>query len=195
MNTKVQRIVEQYTCIGIGGTRNPQGKIRAQEISGVMGTINPNAKIHTGCQKGIDAIVKLWCDLRKIKIKVFDVASGKYGEGKGAYARRTIDCIESTKEANGLWVAYTGRECPSKVKPSNKTNKCFNGGGSGTWAGAAYAMGLGMEVLIYIPEKVSPPEEWNLEPIGDLWYRGNNPQSTVKQARRKQNTQLNLFTI
>jgi len=56
------------------------------------------------------------------------------------------------------------------VVPSASPSRCFSGGGSGSWASAALAVGLGVPVLLWLPVGVQPPAAWGFVSLGGGFF-------------------------
>lgn len=124
--------------------------------------------ILVGCANGADAFVREVAPAAK----VFQAIN--YGTGPGSFAARSIAMVEraATRAGSGL-IAFPGIPCPSGLMPSARSRDCFCGLGSGSWASAALAAGLGLSVVIFpCGFSVLPPwGEW--QPAGaGVWTGG-----------------------
>ncbi|WP_287698206.1 MULTISPECIES: hypothetical protein [unclassified Microcystis] len=83
------------------------------------------------------------------------MASGRFGSGRSAFARRSIACVRSVAAGDqGLLVVLPSSPvCPAGVFPARR----FFGAGSGSWGSAAFALGSGRRVLLWLPGSASPP--------------------------------------
>ena len=171
-------IFRNYSTFGFSGSRSPAGLLPPTILSSAAAAVPTRSRIVIGCQRGVDAFFRLCFP----NAEVFSVDSGKYGEGKGAYAARSIACVKAVAADRGLWVSFPASECPSALIPSAKSSKCFCGSGSGSWSSLAYARGLGVSCLVYSPFGI--PASWDFSPIPTLegWF------SCLEKA-----TQLSLF--
>jgi hypothetical protein len=154
-------IVSNAVCVGFSGSRSPSPaslsalSAVAEKVSGL---------VVTGCANGIDeAARKLFPGA-----VVLSVASGKFGSGKSAFARRSIACVEKVKSLNGIWVSFPNGNCPIGLSPNSKGSKCFSGSGSGTWASLAFAVGSDVPCLVWLPAGVVAPS-W-LAAAGGGWF-------------------------
>ena len=170
---QLQEIFKNYSTIGFSGARSPAGVLPPSALSSAAAAVPSGARVVVGCQRGVDAFFRQCFP----KAEVFAVASGKWGSGKGAYAARSIACVNAVAIAGGLWVSFPASECPPGLLPSPKSSKCFSGGGSGTWASLAYALGCGVACLVYSPFGV--PTGWGLESVpGDPgWFSSSSDVS------------------
>lgn len=158
------------TVVGFSGSRRPDGAVSSKALLGAIAAVPSSAKVVVGCATGVDAVVRLACP----RAQVFSVASGQFGQGKSAFARRSIACAKEVAVAGsaGLWVSFPSRSCPSGLLPSASSSCCFSGSGSGTWASLALAVGLYIPCLVFLPAGVVPPAGWGLAlvPGCDGWF-------------------------
>ena len=115
------------SVVGFSGSRRPGGAIPSRELLRVIAAVPADAQVVVGCASGVDAIVRLTCP----KAKVFSVASGQFGSGRGAFAARSVACVKSVADAgaSGLWVSFPAGACPAGLFPSTSSSKCFRGHG------------------------------------------------------------------
>jgi hypothetical protein len=162
-------IFKNYSVIGFSGSRTPAGLLPPAVLSSAAAAVPAGARVVVGCQRGVDAFFRQCFP----KAEVFAVASGRWGSGKGAYAGRSIACVQSVAGNRGLWVAFAASECPPGLLPSAKSQKCFSGFGSGTWASLAYALGCGVSCLVFSPCGI--PAGWGLAPVPNClgWFQSS----------------------
>ncbi|MBD2341230.1 hypothetical protein H6G64_30125 [Calothrix sp. FACHB-156] len=176
---QLKEIFKNYSTFGFSGARSPAGLLPPKALSSAAAAVPPGSRVVIGCQRGVDAFFRQCFP----KAEVFAVASGKWGQGKGAYAARSIACVQAVAGDRGLWVSFPASECPVGLLPAAKSAKCFSGSGSGTWASLAYALGSGVACLVYSPFEV--PAGWGLEPVpGHLGWFSSSPSAS---------SQLSLF--
>ncbi|MBD2060737.1 hypothetical protein NDI37_21835 [Funiculus sociatus GB2-A5] len=101
---------------------------------------------------------------------VFSVASGSFGRGRSAFARRSVACVSAVRSGSGVWVSFPASPCPSGLVPSASSSRCFSGSGSGSWASLAFALGSGVPCLVCLPSGVLPPAGWGLVSLGGSWW-------------------------
>ena len=68
-----------------------------------------------------------------------------------AFARRS-SALVSAVAASGPGAGFVGlvsSPCPAGLLPSASSSRCFAGFGSGSWASAALAAGLGLPVVVF----------------------------------------------
>lgn len=156
-------IITNSTLIGFSGSRVLCHRETISAVNQVIELIPSHAKVHVGDAAGIDALVRNLIP----EATIFQAIPRYYGD-KSAFAGRSIKCVRSVLEPGGLWVAFPNKPCPNGLKPSTVTTECFRGTGSGTWASLAYAAGLGISCLVFLPA-IAPPD-WQFQDIGGGWY-------------------------
>lgn len=113
-----------------------------------VGSFVPSAAlVYTGDCRGVDKYVRSKCD----RVQVFKTRN--YANT----AHRSISFVQALRAAGGVLVAFPGGACPGGVLPCSVSSRCFCGAGSGTWASAAYAVGLGVPVVLWLGAASLPP--------------------------------------
>jgi hypothetical protein len=150
--------------IGFSGSRSPS-PAAAAALGDLLPLISPCSRISVGCADGIDRLVQDFFS-ESPSLLVFSVESGRFGSGRSAFARRSIACVRSVAGGDrGLLVALPSSPiCPAGVSPARR----FFGGGSGSWGSAAFALGSGRRILLWLPG--SAPPAW----AGIEWERWNS---------------------
>lgn len=156
---QLTEIFKNYSVVGFSGARTPAGLLPPSVLSSAAAAVPSGSRVVVGCQRGVDAFFRQCFP----KAEVFAVASDRWGKGKGAYAARSIACVQAVASDGGLWVSFPAQKCPPGLLPSPKSHKCFSGAGSGTWASLAYALGCGVSCLVFSPCGV--PVSWGLSPV------------------------------
>ena len=138
--------------VGFSGSRSvPAGASAA--LSALLASVPVGVRVSVGCARGVDAVVRSFFS-SSASLLVFSVASGRFGVGRSAFARRSVRCVRSVAPgARGLLVVVPAGACPAGVRPS----RSFRGFGSGSWGSAAFALGSGRRVLVWLPAGVRPP--------------------------------------
>lgn len=131
--------------IGFCGSRRLSGawfRAAGRLAAAVTAGLAPR-RVSVGCAPGADSAVR-----RSVPCcRVFRVSA--YGSGRGAYARRSAACVQSVGSGPGsAYVGFVSVPCPERVRPSSSVHTCFCGGGSGTWATLALAVGSGVGSII-----------------------------------------------
>ncbi|GCL52206.1 hypothetical protein NIES3804_37940 [Microcystis aeruginosa NIES-3804] len=139
--------------IGFSGSRSPS---RASELAlrDLLPLVPPRCQVSVGCANGIDRLVRAYFS-GSPSLLVFSVASGRFGSGRSAFARRSMACVRSVAAGDqGLLVVLPSSPvCPAGVTPSQR----FFGGGSGSWGSAAFALASGRRILLWLPGSSAPP--------------------------------------
>lgn len=162
----VQAVISHLSgvaCVGFSGSRAPSPASLAA-LSWLCGLVPPGAAVVVGCARGIDQAARQVFPAAQ----VFQAAA--YGTRRGAFAARSVACVQSVAAAGGLWAAFPASPCPVGLVPSSKSSKCFCGKGSGTWASLAFAVGSGVPCLVFLPSGITAPTGWGLQPLGGGWF-------------------------
>ena len=164
-------IIASHRQIGFSGSRH---SIDPQAGDLAAGAVPVGAEVVVGCAAGVDAFFRSRFPAARV-LRVDPVL------GRAGFALRSIACVEAV--SSGLWVSFPGGVCPSGLFPSASSGRCFSGGGSGSWASLAYAIGRGGAALVYLGS-VPAPGGWGLVRVPDSmgWWRFQSLQ-----------VQLNLF--
>ena len=163
----VSAALSSATVVGFSGSRRLAGVVSSAALLAAVAAVPSSASVLVGCATGVDAVVRLACP----SARVFSVASGAFGSGRGAFAARSTACVRAVAAAGsaGLWVSFPSGACPAGLLPSTSSSRCFSGSGSGTWASLALAVGLGVPSLVFLPAGVLPPAGWGLRPVAG-WF-------------------------
>lgn len=93
--------------------------------------------------------------------QVFAAGSGGSAPAVSVLVARGAALVRALAAAPApLWLCWPGCACPAFVRPSSRPARCWCGGGSGSWAECAFAAGLGVPVLVFLPAGVAPPASW-----------------------------------
>lgn len=116
--------------------------------------VSSAVRVSVGCARGVDLLCRSFFGASP-SLLVFSVASGRFGSGRSAFARRSSRCVLSVAAGSrGLLVALPSAPVPpAGVRPS----RSFFGGGSGSWGSLAFALGRGRRVLLWLPFGCLPP--------------------------------------
>ncbi len=159
----MENLFKNLKSIGFSGSRAPS-KEAQKALKELLNLVPVGAKISVGCARGVDAIARNY--FRNFNLEVFSVASGQFGVGKAAFARRSSACVLSVAE-DGLLVAVPSSAAPDGIK----VGKSFNGRGSGTWGSIAYALGHGRRVLVWA-DKVPNWGKVSWSKLDNNWWLG-----------------------
>jgi hypothetical protein len=160
----VKALFFEIDTIGFSGSRSLSGAGLAA-LTALFPLVPVGCHICVGCAAGADAAVReafTSCG----RLCLFSVASGRWGVGRAAFARRSA-AIVGAVPSGGLLVVVPSGACPAGVVPS----RSFSGCGSGSWGSAALALGTGRQVLVWLPTGSVPPVwvgvSWST--VGDWW--------------------------
>jgi hypothetical protein len=138
--------------VGFSGSRSPSAPSSAA-LSALLPFVPAGVRLSVGCAAGVDSAVRGFFAASS-SLLVFSVASGRFGSGRSAFARRSSACVLSVAAGSrGLLVVVPVGACPAGVRPS----RSFRGGGSGSFGSAAFALGRGRRVLLWLPSGCLPP--------------------------------------
>lgn len=168
----IQAVVSQLAgvpCLGFSGSRRPSA-LSLAALRSLVELLPSGVSVVTGCAPGIDQAARLAFP----GAQVFRAAA--FGVGRGAFAARSVACVRAVAAAGGLWVSFPAGACPDGLRPSSQSSRCFCGTGSGTWASLAFAVGLGLPCLVFLPPGVLPPRGWGLQPLGGGWFHIAPPE-------------------
>lgn len=101
--------------------------------------------VAVGCASGADALVRSAAP----GARVFRAAA--FGCGRAALVRRSVALVRavSVSGRGARFFGFVVGPCPRSVSPSALSSACFCGGGSGSWASLAFAVGLGLPVVVF----------------------------------------------
>jgi hypothetical protein len=169
-------LLYKIKSIGFSGSRAPTGA--AVEALCWLLSVLPvsGVRVSVGCADGVDRLVRAWSRSFEGRL-LFSVASGRWGSGRSAFARRSVALVRSVSPRSGVLVCVpSSPTAPVRVRPS----RSFYGGGSGSWGACALALGLGRSVLLWLPSGCLPPAwlgvAWSVSassgPFSGVWWFG-----------------------
>lgn len=161
----MSQILSSAKAIGFSGSRSQPCPATLQAIKTAVKAIPAGVPVSVGCAKGVDQIVRNLLP----SARVFAVADLNFS-GRGALAARSISCVRSVAVPQGVWCAFPSRPCPEGLTPSASPSRCFCGLASGTWASLAFAVGLGVACLVFLPPPIKPPLGWGFTSGGGGWF-------------------------
>lgn len=133
--------------------------------AGVLGSLPASPSVSCGCVGGLCALARSSFP----SAAVFSASA--FGGGRSGFARRSVALVQSVAASpRPLWVSFPARPCPAGLVPSASPSRCFAGFGSGSWASAALAAGLGVPVLMWLPAGVVPPASWSFVSLGGGFF-------------------------
>jgi len=159
----VLSLVRGASRVGFSGSRvfSRPASFRVGLLAGFLGGSVP---VSVGCASGLDASVRFAFP----SARVFFASS--FGSGVGSFVRRSVAFVSSLP-ADSVLVVFPAVACPALVSPSASSSACFCGGGSGSWASLAFAVGLGVRCLVWLPAGLSVPSRFRPLSFGGGWWR------------------------
>jgi len=161
------------SVVGFSGSRSLASPAQSAAVAAALSRVAAGAVVHVGCAGGVDQLVRQAAGAAGWSLCVHRVGFG----GRGAFAARSIACVQAVAAAGGVWVAFPAAPCPAGLVPSAQASHCFSGSGSGTWASAALAVGLGLSVLVWAPFGV--PAGWGFAALGGPWFLSQPAQLSL----------------
>jgi hypothetical protein len=159
--------------IAFSGSRSLSGAGLAA-LTSLFPLVPVGCHVVVGCADGADLAVR-----RAFvggRLCLFSVASGRFGVGRAAFARRSVAIVESIP-LGGLLVVIPGSVSPP---PGVVPSRSFRGGGSGSWGSAALALGTGRRVLLWLPSGTVPPMWAGISWVAvDDWWLGASSSSQL----------------
>jgi len=161
----VAAVFSAARAVAFSGSRSPGGLLPVAVFSAAAAAVPASAAVAVGCARGVDAVARGFFP----GARVFSVASGLFGSGRGAFAARSVACVRSVAVPWGVFVSFPCRPCPAGLLPGS-SSRAFCGSGSGSWASLAFALGLGLRCVVWLPAGVCAPVGWGLSAAGGGWW-------------------------
>lgn len=147
--------------VGFCGSRSLPSSF-APVVSRVVCSVGRAGRaVAVGCASGADAFA--CSSARAAGLPVSFFAASSFGVGRASFARRSsalVSAVCASGVGCGL-VAFVSVGCPAGLLPSSRSSRCFAGFGSGSWASVAFAVGLGVPVVVFPCGSVSLPAFWS----------------------------------
>lgn len=161
----VSRVLASASVVGFSGSRSVPCAESAAAVRRAIAAVSVGVPVSVGCASGVDELVRSLCP----SARVFEVASVGFS-GRGAFAARSAACVRSVAVPSGVWVSFPSGACPAGLLPSASASRCFSGFGSGSWASLAFAAGLGVACLVFLPPGIAAPAGWGFVAGGGGWF-------------------------
>jgi hypothetical protein len=159
--------------IAFSGSRSLFGAGLAA-LTSLFPLVPAGCPVVVGCAAGADLAVRR--AFVGDRLCLFSVDSGRFGAGRGAFARRSVAIVEAVP-VGGLLVVVPGSVSPP---PGVVPSRSFRGGGSGSWGSAALALGTGRRVLLWLPVGAVPPVWAGVSWVAiDGWWLGASSSSQL----------------
>jgi hypothetical protein len=161
--------------IAFSGSRSLSGAGLAA-LTSIFPLVPVGCHVVVGCADGADLAVRSAFGDGDGRLCLFSVASGRWGVGRAAFARRSVAIVQAVA-LGGLLVVVPGSVSP----PPGVVPSCsFRGGGSGSWGSAAFALGTGRRVLLWLPVGAVPPAWTGVSWVAvDGWWLGASSSSQL----------------
>jgi len=138
--------------VAFSGSRSLPSPVSPVVFAAVAAVVSAGCPVSVGCAAGADAFVRSACRRLGVAPRLFSSASFP-GPPVAALVARSVACVSSARAL----VLFPGGACPSVVSPSPLAARCFCGAGSGSWASAALAAGLGSALVVFPRGAPLPP--------------------------------------
>ncbi len=137
--------------------------------------------VGVGCAKGLDSFVRNSPEFSGVIFKSQSQAAFDLIQRSAALVHAAALYPKASK--NSALFIFADCKCPSGLFPSPSINRCFRGLGSGTWATAALAAGLGLPVFAFGAKPSDLPKGWGGWVVNDehgaLCFRCEPPQQRL----------------
>ncbi len=154
--------------VGFSGSR-VACPVLVSAFSSVAAAVPASASVSVGCARGVDALARAAFP----SASVFAVASGRWGRGRGAFAARSVAFVRALSSSGGVLVSLPslGSRPAAGLVPSSSSSRCFSGGGSGSWASLAFAVGSCVPCVVFLGSSPAPAG-WGLVPVSGCpgWF-------------------------
>lgn len=156
----VSSLLAAAPCVGFSGSRAPAPASLAA-LGLVVAALPGGAPVLVGDAAGIDLRVRELVPTAR----VFTADQRTPQQLVG----RAIACVQACAASRGVWCAFPATTAPVALRPSAAAAACFAGYAAGTWSALAFALGLGLAAVVYLPAGVVAP--WpTLAPVGAGWF-------------------------
>lgn len=149
-------------AVAFSGSRAP-APCSLVAVGLALSAVPRSASVSVGCARGVDAAVR-FC---RPGASVFRASS--FGSGRSSFVRRSAAVVGSVFPA-GVFLSFPSGPCPPQVVPSRGVSRCFCGGGSGSWASLAFAVGCGVQCFFFLPSSVPVPGWLGVRSLGGGWF-------------------------
>lgn len=140
--------------VGFSGSRSLPSSF-APLVGALVASVGASGRgVAVGCAAGADLLVRSACP----SAVVFRAASRL----RAALAARSASFVRAVASSGPgrCLVVLPCRLCPVGLLPSSVASRCFCGLGSGSWASAALAAGLGVPVVVFGLPLAALPASW-----------------------------------
>jgi hypothetical protein len=156
--------------VGFSGSRRLARAFRPLVAGVVAAVLAAGRSVAVGCAGGADLFV------RSAAPGALVFAASAFGAGRAAFAARSVALVRAVAAGGpgSGFVVFPASPCPSGLSPSASPAACFCGLGSGSWASAAFAAGLGVPVVVFPCgfSALPPWGAWVPAAASGVWARG-----------------------
>jgi hypothetical protein len=156
--------------VGFSGGRRLARAFRPLVAGVVAAVLAAGRSVAVGCAGGADRFV------RSAAPGAVVFAAAAFGAGRAAFAARSVALVRAVAAGGpgSGFVVFPAAPCPAGLAPSASPAACFCGLGSGSWASAAFAAGLGVPVVVFPCgfSALPPWGAWVPAAAAGVWARG-----------------------
>jgi len=155
--------------VGFSGGRRLPVAFRPLVAGVVASVLAGGRSVAVGCAPGADLFV------RSAAPGALVFSASSFGSGRAAFAARSVALVRAVAAGGpgSGFVVFPAAPCPSGLSPSASPAACFCGLGSGSWASAALAAGLGVPLVVFPCGFSGLPAWGRWVPAGSgLWAAG-----------------------
>ena len=140
----VSSLVFSFPAVGFSGSRHFSSSASVAALAFLPSVSGFSGSVGVGCACGVDSLVRSAFPAAQV-FRVQPPISRR------AFALRSARLVRWVAASSGLLVVFPSTACPAGVVPSGS----FRGFGSGSWGSAAFAVGLGVPVLLFVPASLT----------------------------------------
>ncbi len=156
--------------VGFSGSRSLPFSFAPVVRSLAVSVLASGRGVAVGDAPGLDLMVRFYCP----DAQVFPVIGARSAPALVMRSVSLIHTVARSGSGSGF-VSFPARACPIGLMPSPSSSKVFTGYGSGSWASAALAAGLGVPLVVF---GVTPPQlpsawgQWSPAASSGPWAQG-----------------------
>jgi hypothetical protein len=156
--------------VGFSGGRRLPVAFRPLVAGVVASVLAAGRSVAVGCAPGADLFVRAAAPGAVV------FAASAFGSGPAAFAARSVALVRAVAAGGpgSGFVVFPAVPCPAGLAPSASPAACFCGLGSGSWASAAFAAGLGVPLVVFPCgfSALPPWGVWRPAAAAGAWARG-----------------------
>jgi hypothetical protein len=157
--------IADFDYVGFSGSRHGAPH---KLIHSAISKAHEGATICVGCATGVDEQVRLEVG-DNASLRVFRAAEYPGATYPQKLANRSAALVKFLHENDGCLFALPMKACPNGLFPCTQWKSAK---GSGTWGTIALAVGLGLPTMLWLPNGIQPPTDWNgrLDRMSNNWW-------------------------